>query len=157
MRPDKSGDGLAMALETKAGGQFIGCQLKVGRLLQRYKILQKPGGLRRPIGPMVATRKVSAEISAALYPASAQPVKMRLANPEVTAGFNAVDLPFIELLEDMLEKRFGKASGQLFFSQSREEQWPPLGRGFSSAFATLRPPQILDQGAIPSQLTAFSF
>jgi hypothetical protein len=42
-------------------------------------------------------------------------IKVRLADLEVAAGFEAVDLPFVELLEDKLEKRIGEAFGQLFF------------------------------------------
>ena len=38
MSAGKGGDGLPMALETEANGQFIGHQLKVGRLLERDKI-----------------------------------------------------------------------------------------------------------------------
>ena len=32
---------------------------------------------------------------------------MRLADLEVAAGFEAINLPFVELLEDVLEKRIG--------------------------------------------------
>jgi hypothetical protein len=42
----------------------------------------------------------------------------------------------------------------------RNPEWnnpPPLGRGFSSASATLRPPQTLDQGAIPPSHNIFLF
>ena len=41
MGSNKSGDRLTMAFKTKADGQFIGRQLKVGRFLQRYKILEE--------------------------------------------------------------------------------------------------------------------
>ena len=40
---------------------------------------------------------------------------MRLADLEVAAGFDAVDVPFVELLEDMLEKGISEAFGQLIF------------------------------------------
>jgi len=143
MRPDKGGDRLAMALETKAGGQFIGSQLKVGWFLQWYEILEKLTGFRRPIRPVAAARKASAELRAILYPTGAQPVKMGLADLEVTTSFDAVDLPIVELLEDMLEKRFGKAFGQLFFSQSRVEQpaapWSRIFVGLRYAPASSNP------------------
>jgi hypothetical protein len=46
-------------------------------------------------------------------------------------------------LEDMLEKRFGKASGQLFFSQSRVEQpaapWSRIFVGLRYAPASSNP------------------
>ena len=40
---------------------------------------------------------------------------MCLADLEVAAGFETVDFPFVELLEDVLEKGIGEAIGQLFF------------------------------------------
>jgi hypothetical protein len=67
MRSDKGGDGLPMAFETEAGGQFIGHQLKVGRFLQRDEIFEELAGLRWPIWP-VAT---PGELGAVLQPASA--------------------------------------------------------------------------------------
>jgi hypothetical protein len=42
------------ALEAKADIQFIGGQLKVGRFLERYKILEESAGFWRPIGPVVS-------------------------------------------------------------------------------------------------------
>ena len=66
MRSDKGGDRLPMALETQADFQFIGDQLKVGRFLQRYKLFEELAGLGRPIGPMVTTGGLSAELSAVL-------------------------------------------------------------------------------------------
>jgi hypothetical protein len=52
-------------------------------------------------------------------------------------------LPIVELLEDMLEKRFGKAFGQLFFSQSRVEQpaapWSRIFVGLRYAPASSNP------------------
>jgi len=52
-------------------------------------------------------REMSAELGAVLQPAGAQPVKVRLADLEVPAGLDTVDLPFVKLLEDMLEKGVG--------------------------------------------------
>ncbi len=54
MGSGEGGHRLAMALETEAGGQFVGHQLKVGRLLQRDKIFEEGDGFWRPVGPMVA-------------------------------------------------------------------------------------------------------
>ena len=70
---------------------------------------------------------------------------MRLADLELLGGFGAVDFPVVKLLKDVLEKRTGQAFGQLFFSQSRMNPDLSLGRGSSSASATLRPPLTLDQ------------
>ena len=71
MSADKSGDGLTMAFETKAEGQFIGHQLKVGRFLQRDKIFEELSGRRRPIWPVVATGDLGAEVGALWEPAGA--------------------------------------------------------------------------------------
>jgi len=111
MRLDEGGNRLTMALETEAGGQFIGHQLKVGRFLQRDKIFEELAGFRRPIWPVAATREPGAELGTFLEPASAEPVKVCLADLEVLGGFCAVDLPVIKLLEDVLEKGAGQAVG----------------------------------------------
>ena len=66
MRSDKGGDRLAMALETKANGQFVGHQLKVGRLLQWDKIFEELAGFRRPIWPVAAAGEPSTKLSAVL-------------------------------------------------------------------------------------------
>ncbi len=71
MRSDKSGDRLTMALETEAQGQFIGCQLKVGRLLQRDKSFEELAGFRGPIWPVTATGELGAELRAPSQPARA--------------------------------------------------------------------------------------
>ena len=71
MCSNKGGDRLTMALETEADGQFVGCQLKVGRFLQGYKILEELAGFRWPIWPVAATREMSTELRAVLYPAGA--------------------------------------------------------------------------------------
>ena len=45
---------MAVAFEAQACFQFIGHELKVGRLLEREELLEEGDGLRRPVGPMVA-------------------------------------------------------------------------------------------------------
>ena len=107
MGSDKGGDRLPMAFETEAGGEFIGHQLKVGRFLQRDKIFQELAGLRRPSWPVATTGELGAELGAVLQPAGAQPVKVRLADPEKLSGFGAGDLPIVKLLKNVLEKGIG--------------------------------------------------
>lgn len=126
MRLDKSGDRLAMTLEVEAGRQFIGGQLKVGRLLQGNEILQELDGRRWPVWPMVPTGEFGTESGTLFQPTGAQPVKVRLTDLEVLGGFCAVDLPAIKQLQDMLEKGTGQALSQLFFSQFRMEPEGPL-------------------------------
>ncbi len=69
MSSDKSANRLTMAFETEAAGQFIGHQLKVGRLLQRDKIFEELAGFRRPIWPVVTTGEFGAELRSVLEPA----------------------------------------------------------------------------------------
>ena len=69
MGADKGGDRLAMPLETKAGGQFIGHQLKIGRFLQRNKIFEKLAGFRWPSWPVAATGEPRTERRTVLQPA----------------------------------------------------------------------------------------
>ena len=105
-----------MALEVEAGRQFIGGQLKVGRLLRGNEILQELDGRRWPVWPMVPAGEFGAESGTLFQPTGAQPVKVRRTDLEVLGGFSAVDLPAIKQLQDMLEKGTGQALGQLFFS-----------------------------------------
>ena len=82
---------------------------------------------------------------------------MRLADLELLGGFSAVDFPGVKLFKDVLEKQTCQAFGQLFFSQSRMNPDLSLGRGSSSASATLRPPQALDQETVPTATSPVPF
>jgi hypothetical protein len=104
-----------MALEAKAGFQFVGHQLEVGRFLEGDELLEESDGLRRPIRPMGATRELGDELRAFPEEASAEPVKMRTADLEVMGGISGVNGPLIELVDDLLEKQSGEAFGELLF------------------------------------------
>jgi len=104
-----------VAFETEAGFQFVGHELKVGRLLQRQELLEEGDGLGRPVRPMVAARKLGGELRAFLEEACAEPVKVSAADLEVVGGICSVNLTLVELLEDLLEKQVGEAVGDLFF------------------------------------------
>ena len=116
MGADKGCDRLPMALETKAAGQFIGHQLKVGRFLQRNKSFEELAGFRWPIRPVVATGALGGELSAFEEPARAKAVQVRATDLEMVGRFRGVDLPVVKLLEEVLKKGIGEAFGQLFFS-----------------------------------------
>ena len=149
MSSDKRGDGFAVALEAEAERQFIGGQLKVGRFLKRYKIFKKLDGRRRPIGPVVSAGDFGAESGTLFQPTSAQAIQVSMADLEMLGRFWSVDFPAIKQSQDMVRKGRGQAFGQLFFSWFNMNP-APLGRGSSSASATLRPPQTLDQGTAPT-------
>ena len=111
----KGGHRFPVALETKTGFQFVGHQLKVGRLLEREELFEKCDGFGRPVWPMVAARELGDELRAFPEEASAEPVKMSAADLEVVGGINGVNGPVIELVDDPLEKQIGEAFGDLLF------------------------------------------
>lgn len=96
---------MAVALETEAGFQFIGHELKIGWLLKSEEILEEPNGFGRPVRPMVATRETGGEPGALLEETCAEPVKVGAADLEVKAGISGVDMTLVELPQDLLEKR----------------------------------------------------
>ena len=137
---------LAVTLETEAGFQFVGDELEVGRLLEGEKLLEEGADFRRPVRPMVAPGEFGGERRPFLEEAGAEPIKVGAADLQVVAGISGVDQAFIELPEDLLEKQVGEAFCDLLFYSLQSIPPLSLGRGLSSAFATLRPPQPLDPG-----------
>ena len=109
MGSGKGGNGLAVALETEAGFQFIGYELKIGRLLQRQELLEESNGFQRPVRPMIATREFCGEPGTFLEEAGAEPVKVGAADLEVVGGISGVNMTLVELPENLLEKRVGQA------------------------------------------------
>ena len=115
MGSGKGGHRLPVAFETEAGFQFVGHELKVGRLLQRQELLEEGDGLGRPVRPMVAARKLGGELRAFLEEAGAEPVKVGAADPDLERGFGEVDQPIVELPENLLKEQIGEAFGDLRF------------------------------------------
>ena len=102
MGSGKSGHRLSMALETKAGCQFVGHQLEVGRLLERDELFEEGDGFRRPVRPMIAAGELGDEVGAFPEEAGAEPVKMSAA--DLVGGVNGINGPLIELTEDLLKE-----------------------------------------------------
>ena len=71
------GDGFAVALESKTGGQFIRHKLIVGRSLKRQEGLQKSLNFGRPDGVMVAAGELERKGCGTLQPGGAQTKQMR--------------------------------------------------------------------------------
>ena len=115
MGSGKGGHRLAMALEAEAGLQFIGDQLKIGRLLEGEELLEESHGFRRPVRPMVAPGELGGEVGVFSEEAGAEAVKVGAADLELERGVSGVDQPRIELLKDLLEKQVGEAFGELLF------------------------------------------
>ena len=111
----KGGHRLAVPLETEAGFQFVGDELKVGRLLEGEELLEEGDGFWRPVRPMVATGELGGEGWPFLEEAGAEPVKVGAADLQVVGGIHGVNQPFIELTEDLLEKQVGEAFCDLLF------------------------------------------
>ena len=61
---DKGGNRFTMAFKAKANIQFIGDELEIRWVLQRYEIFEELGGCRWPIWPMVAPGELGAELRA---------------------------------------------------------------------------------------------
>ena len=154
----KGSNGLAMAFETQAGGQFIGHKLKIGRLLQGQELLEETDGWRRPGGPMVAPGRLGGEPGACPEEASAEPVKMGAADLQVVGRICGVNLTLIELPKDLLEKQVGQALGDLLFliapSQSNRR---PLVEGFRrpSLRSGLLNPSTKGRSPTPDYLSPF--
>ena len=104
-----------MPLETEAGFQFVGDELEVGRLLEGEELLEEGDGFWRPVRPMVATGELGGESRPVLEEAGAESVKVGAADLQVMGGIHDVNQPFVELLEDLLEKQVGEAFGDLLF------------------------------------------
>ena len=106
---------MTMTFEAQAGFQFIGYELKVGRLLQRQELLEKADGRRWPVRPMVAAGESGGEPGTFLEEASAEPVKVGPADLEVLGGISGINQTLVKLPQDLLEKRLGQAAGDLLF------------------------------------------
>ena len=104
-----------VAFETKAGFQFVGQELEVGRFLKRQELFKESDGLRRPFRPMVAARKLGCEPKAFFEEAGAEPVMVSAADLQVVGGICSVNITLIELPEYLLEKQVGKAFADLHF------------------------------------------
>jgi len=158
---DEGGDGFAMADKTKTNLQFIGDELEIGGVLQRHKVLEKLADLWGPGWPVVPAGELGAELGAVLEPEGSESVQVGTADLELFGGFKGVNRALVERVEDLQQERSGEAFGQLFFFTVQNEPELPLGRGSSSASATLQPPQPLDQGAgkhlSPFELAPVSF
>jgi len=115
MGSGKGGHRLPVAFETKAGSQFVGHELEVGRFLKRQELFEESNGLRGPLRPMVAARELGGEPSAFLEEAGAEPVKVSAADLEMVSGICSVNITLVELPEDLLEKQVGEAFADLLF------------------------------------------
>jgi len=99
-----SGDGFAVALESEAGGQFVGDKLIVGRSLERQKGLQELLDLGGPEAVMVAAREVEGEGGWFLKPGGTQAKEVRSADAQELGGGVRIEVAAIESVERLVEE-----------------------------------------------------
>ena len=156
----KGGNGLAVALETEAGFQFIGHELKVGRLLERQERFEERNSAGRPVRPMVATRGFGREPRTLLQETGAEPVKVSTADLEVEGGISRINITLIELSEDLLEKWVGQTFCDLVLLIATSQfNRCSLVEGFHrpSLREGRRKPSTKEQPPLPKHLSPFEF
>ena len=158
MGSGKGGHRLPVAFETEAIFQFVGHELEVGRLLKQQELLEEGDGLGRPVGPMVAARKLGGELRAFLEEAGAEPVEVGAADLEMVDGISSVNITVIELPEYLLEKQLGEAfCDLLFLIATSQSNHSPLVEGFRrpSLRSGLLNPSTKGELSQPNHLSPF--
>lgn len=112
-------NGFAVALKGKAGSQFIGDKLVIGRPLQRQEIFQELPDIVRPGGMMVAPREVEGEGGRVSKPSSAQAKEMGATDIEKLGGAVGIELALVEGVQGLQEERQGDALKKLAFCIAR--------------------------------------
>jgi len=117
------GDRFAVALESEAGGQFVGDELIVGRSLERQEGLQELLDLGGPGGAMVAAGKVEGEGGRLLKPSGAQAKEVSPTDAQELGGGVRVEVAAVESVERLVEELQSETFGELMFCKR------PLSRG----------------------------
>ncbi len=109
------GDGFAIALESKAGGQFIGHQLVIGWTLERQEALQELLDLGGPGQMMVAPGKLEPEGSRLLQPGGSQAKEVSATDAQELGGGFGIEVAAVERIEDLVQERESETFGELMF------------------------------------------
>jgi hypothetical protein len=109
------GDGFAVALEGKAGSQFVGHELIVGRSLEGQEGLQKRLHFGRPEFAVVATGALDRERVGMLQPGRTQSKEMRATDVQELGGSIRIEFAPVESGERLEQERQGQTFGQLMF------------------------------------------
>ena len=115
VRAGVGGDGLAVALESKARGQFIGDELVIGRSLERQEGLEEQLHVVGPDGAMVAPGEMEGEGGRMLEPGGAQPEEMGAADVQQLRGRVGVEEAPVEGVQSLPQEGQGEALEQLLF------------------------------------------
>jgi hypothetical protein len=102
-----SGDGFAVALESEAGGQFVGNKLIVGRSLERQEGLQELLDLGGPGGAMVAAGEVEGEGGWLLKPSGSQAKEVGATDAQELGGRVRVEVAAVESIERLVKELYG--------------------------------------------------
>jgi len=98
------GDGFAVALESEAGGQFIGDELIVGRPLEGQEGLQELLNLGGPDNAMVAAREVEGKGGRLSKPSGSQAKEVSTTNAQELSGGVRVEVATVESIERLVEE-----------------------------------------------------
>ena len=99
-----SGDGFAVALKSKAGGQFVGDELIVGRALERQEAFKELLDFARPSGAMVAAGEVEGEAGRLLKPGGSQAKEVSATDAQELSGGVRVEVATVESIERLVEE-----------------------------------------------------
>ena len=98
------GHGFAVALEGKAGGEFVGDELIIGRTLERQKVFQELLHLSGPGGAMAAAGKVEGEVGWLLQPDGPQTKEVGPADIQELGGRDRVKVAAVEGVESLVKE-----------------------------------------------------
>jgi hypothetical protein len=100
-----SGDGFAVALESEAGGEFVGDELIVGRSLERQEGLQELLDRGRPVGAMVAAGEVEGKGGPLLKPSGSQAKEVSPTDAQELGGGVWVKVAAVESVAGLVQER----------------------------------------------------
>jgi hypothetical protein len=111
MQASVRGDGFAVALESEAGGQFVGDELEVGRSLERQEGLQELLNLGGPGRAMIASGEVEGEVVRMLQPAGAETEEVSPTDAQELSGGVRGEIAAVESVERLVEEPSGETFG----------------------------------------------
>ena len=139
-----SGDRFAVALESEAGGEFVGDELIVGRALERQEGFKELLDLDGPGAAVVAAGEVESESVWFAKPGGTQAKEMSPTDAQELGGGVRVELAAVEGGERLVEELQGEAFGKLMFCkrplnlrarpQGHAFRQPPLRSGLLKAW-----------------------
>ena len=112
---DVGGDGLAVAVEGEATGQFVGDELVIGRSLQRKEGLQEQPHRVWPSAAMMAAGEAEGEGGGVRQPGRAEAEEVGATDAQELGGGVGIEVAAVEGGERLVEEPQGEAFGELMF------------------------------------------